>query len=121
MPGQIHCPSWIILHGVNQEPYCDLCKKVAVDEHRDPDKHVRQVYWFDEQTKDSIGGGGGTLAVQQQPQLASDPGLLPGWWEATDRNTGRPYHYRADGEVTWYRPCGILPYEHSCKMCRCGC
>jgi hypothetical protein len=27
MPGQIDCPSWIILHGVNQEPYCDLCKK----------------------------------------------------------------------------------------------
>jgi hypothetical protein len=78
MPGQKGCPTWIILHGVSREPFCDLCKKVATNEHLETDKHRRYVDWFDKQKADSIGGGGGTLAVQQQPQLAlADSGASP--------------------------------------------
>ena len=75
VPGTKGCPPWIIKHEISQDPYCNLCKKVATDDHLVTDKHKRWVEWFEFH---SIGGGGGTLAVQQQPQLApADSGASP--------------------------------------------
>jgi hypothetical protein len=41
VPGTKGCPPWIIKHETSQDPYCNLCKKVATDDHLVTDKHRR--------------------------------------------------------------------------------